>query len=292
MAIDVFDKASLDTMLSTHKVLIRAERDKFPNKAFIKNTRSTHIRGFLFASACVLCAVGISIPAGITETGGWSWYQVLSNFVRTLPFTIVPAIGYFAATEYTNWRQKHTTSFDLVAELRGERFSKIRFYVSEMAGKADGINDIEHMSGWFPADGYVFHKQFVNKPATQNEKDFEKEHALSDLAIFLFRLYLYAKHDLLEKSLARHMFHHFFSHYQILMLEFSEALRKHKERLVNEGFYYDEKWDILPSGIEKALNLLALESRLPDGHKFLYFPSARNASYNVKNEAEARSRES
>jgi hypothetical protein len=110
----------------------------------------------------------------------------------------------------------------------------------------------------------------------QNPADFSGEHAFQRMVYFIYRTYLYDHHGLIDRTIIKHMFHRLFAHYEILFLEFAAAYRnlRNHEAGISQARLYGEKWDMLPDGIEAFFVLIGHSGRLPENHRYFYFPKA------------------
>lgn len=108
--------------------------------------------------------------------------------------------------------------------------------------------------------------------------EFSDNHALTRMVYFVYRVYLYDYHGLIDLQATRHMFHDFFCHYEIFLLEFATALKWRREFLK----VFDGRWDMLPIGIEKFFRTIGLAGVLPPDHEFIYFPSAKSLTGDKK----------
>src|ERR1700761_6902975 len=95
--------------------------------------------------------------------------------------------------------------------------------------KADGLTDIDELDGWFPT-GTSFYSD------AKNADVFIEPHSLAAMAYFMFQTSVYDRSNLLHRKTAVDVFHFFFSHFQIVMLEFSYALKLNRYRLSSNYF--------------------------------------------------------
>jgi hypothetical protein len=226
--------------------------------------------------------------------------ELLKQTYPTLPLAIIAFIGAFT---YTQFRQRKEIAFKLIEELNSPGFEEIRSAVVKLAQRA-GLTDHEgrdvdiiNINMWFPLTSPPPHVPPRSQSATvtsiqiQNVDQpaaFSEAHAFQKMVYFVYRVHLYDKHQLLDRSVTRQMFHAFFAHYQVLLLEFAKAFTTARRQWNADGLLYqkgdkylynDREWDMLPEGIEKFFNVIGLGSKLDDRHTFVYFPSenARSA---------------
>jgi len=189
---------------------------------------------------------------------------------------LLGALSIFIVTIFLTHRwQQRVNSFNMLQELNSDEFLITRNDLGNQIIKARKENkDVEDLNGWFP-----YNNHFVDRivdPSKDSEcsiEIFKQTHALANMLYFILRLVNYYKFDMLNKRLTRHLFHFFFCHYELLMLEFACKLREYKCELQTEGYNYDERWDLIADDIEMFFKIIGLSGALNDNHIFVYFPS-------------------
>jgi hypothetical protein len=197
----------------------------------------------------------------------WSSCAEFFNAFLTRDTGIIIPIGFliafWVASYYVHWRQGRETVFKLVEEVMSPSFEDTRFWLISRVAKCDARDDLTRLDEWVP------YPTASIEPGTNDPEAFKREHALARMVYFMHRVALYADDGLINKSLFRKTFHSFFAHYELVLLEFAEAYRRH----VSKHGILDDRWLALPEGIERFFKLVGCAGRLPPGHRFTYFPS-------------------
>lgn len=198
--------------------------------------------------------------------------EIFSNSIANIcPPLISTGIIILAACVYSDWRQKHEVSFILINRINSEEFMRIRYNLVLLMQKSrDEGTDIEKTDGWFPS-GVSF--EWEN---TKTFEDFVKDHALASMAYFMYQVTVYDKLKMLDRKTTEMLLHFFSSHFEILMLEFSKALKLKRLEYIEEGYPFDEIWDDFAVGIEEFFRIIGLSGDLPRNHNFIFFPSLNN----------------
>ena len=194
------------------------------------------------------------------------------SFADILLALLPSAMTVCGAWMVAGWWQRRQTTIKFVEELHSADFHKIRFFLSEKMYKY-GINDstvaekeFEDVIGWFP---YI---EVSSTPSVsiRSQDDFNADHALSQMVYYISRITTYDKHGLIQRTAAREMLHDFFAHYNVLLLEFANALRRVR-RMNSNSFKDCQGWEDRADNICYFFTLIELPSKLPNTHKLVYF---------------------
>lgn len=206
------------------------------------------------------------------------WQRSALIFGEALKLWIGAATVGFITVFLTSRWQRRSVSFSMIEELNSEGFQKVRANLSsDMQAALHGERDVElGLLWWFPYHAekvdLLFKGQRTVIPVVDYDA-FQKDHAVSSMLYFILRLSNYAKFDMLDLRLTRHLFHFFFSHYEVVMLEFVKALQEQRAELVKQGYPYDERWDMVSSDVKAFFQGVGLSGELPAEHRYMYFPS-------------------
>lgn len=232
-----------------------------------------------FALPTTFAVSALMVVAGNTQ---FTWLEVGKHWVINQMGIIVGAVmAFYAACLWQQWLQKRQVAFQLLDELNGERFEKTRGILVDHINSTSPGSDVVDLEAWLPvsadrADGTPPHRIAM----FYAHGDFSHNHAPQRMIYFVYRAYLYDKYDLLDRRLTRDVFHVFFAHWELFLLEFASAFRKAVARTRNSDGspVYGPQWNRLPDGIETFLRNIGLAGSLPHTHRYIYFPSARDRS--------------
>lgn len=214
-----------------------------------------------------------------TIRGSKQYENMWNVFFETYKILITTFTVVLITIFLTNRWQQRTHSFEMIKELNSPEFLQIRNNLSNKMRKAkiDKV-DIDNIKSWFPFTDSSINSicNPENSYVEYSIDDFIKEHALSNMMYFILRLSNYYKFDMLNIKLTKHLFHFFFCHYEVVMLEFAESLEQCRKSLNSEGYPYDERWNLVSTDIRNFFQLIGLGGRLPNDHYYLYFPSLNN----------------
>ncbi|MGO4134658.1 hypothetical protein ACEQ6A_08865 [Rhizobium brockwellii] len=205
----------------------------------------------------------------------WHNENYWTVFFNKVPFLFSPSVLILGACVYVKWRERRELSFKIMDTVQGKNFIETRFGVLELMSKADGKSDIQPiMVNWFP-NGTSF---VLKSDATQLQ--FDKDHAIPNMAFLLFQIYTYYQLDLIDKYALRHLFYGFFSHYQIIMLEYAAALKVTRKKY-EDKYCLDRRWDRIADGIDGFYRLIGF-SMLPNSHYYFFFPTLNDLNEKQK----------
>ncbi len=202
----------------------------------------------------------------------WATLFLGETFAKGVPFIATVWLTYLTATLFSQRRASRDIAFKLIEELNSVEFEHTRRDVSDMIAHPSPIRekDSDQLAGYFPL--------FWLKPdyVTPTHERFSEEHALTRVVYFVYRIQLYVENEMVEPRLIRDLFHDFFSHFEIFLLEFAAGYRMQRASLrLNKETIFDERWESLPDGIEQFFKkTLELSGKLPADHEYMYFPNA------------------
>jgi len=212
--------------------LIVAGQRSLSARAFRRHGSTLAREGIYIALVAFLASSAIALLALVTTQPGTilnilqpdGYCAVLSLWVNHLAPILLGGVGaYYAAAKYVHWRQERDTVFKLIEELNSRDFEETRHSIIKLAQNATSSTDIDDLKTWFP-------DLSLQHAPPNRKKAFREQTALHRMAYFTYRIFLYHHHSMIDLSVTRHMFHDFFSNYNVLLLELCEALKNKRRR--------------------------------------------------------------
>jgi len=203
----------------------------------------------------------------MTSDKGLTQALLVNESARIAPYLLSAGFLVLGACIYNDWRARRELNFKLITYVHGPEFIKLRHAMVKLMDSAKGDNDIEPMIGWFPTG-----TSFKNE-SNESSDAFEQGHVIANMAYFIYHVRTYHNARLLDRQTTVNLFHDFFAHYEIVMLEFAAALKACRRDLKEKGFPFDERWDEIANGIEDFFVIIGLSGRLPKEHRYYFFAS-------------------
>lgn len=185
-----------------------------------------------------------------------------------------------AALLFTNAWQQKSLGFELLKELNSQELLEARNTLSNQKRVARRKEiDLEDITHWFPHNNSP--KLEDNFVAVKFDK-FKQKHALSLIIYYIIRLSNYSRNGMLDISVTKSLFHTFFAHHEVVILEFVEKFERYtKYEFSTEDYnnypYNKKLWLKKVDDIRYFFKLIGLNGELPINHNYLYFSSLNNS---------------
>jgi hypothetical protein len=220
----------------------------------------------VFCTAVVLIPT-VGLLVAYEPGSSLEFTQVVQESASRAPYLLSAGLAVLGATIYADWRNRRELGFRLTDEFNGDAMLAARRLLMGRMRAADGRSDLEDVRGWFPTGDLPFGE------GPEDATEFAAGHSLYRVAVFAYRVREYDAERMLDHTGAVALLRQPFSHYEIVLLELAAALKTERRRLVAEGFAFDARWDAMATGIEDFFRIFGLAGRLPEAHRFWFFPS-------------------